>query len=218
MAKTVQPSMAKKIIFASIIFLTAICSCHNKKPVPAENNSSPAPTQKEIAVNKDSLLLELTDQILAALEAKDYPKISSYFHPVYGVRFSPYAYIDTLADVRLKKETFNELVKKQTKLRWGSFNGSGEDIFMTVPQYFGRFVYNANYKKDGEKYVNKVNGKGNTKNNMNVIYQGLDFIECYIPGFDKKMDGMDWCSLRLVFKKYHEQYFLVGIVHDQWTI
>ncbi len=29
---------------------------------------------------------------------------------------------------------------------------------------------------------------------------------------------MDWCSLRLVFEKWGAQYYLVGVVHDQWTI
>jgi (p)ppGpp synthase/HD superfamily hydrolase len=29
---------------------------------------------------------------------------------------------------------------------------------------------------------------------------------------------MDWRSLRLVFEKKNDIWYLVGIIHDQWTI
>jgi UDP-N-acetyl-2-amino-2-deoxyglucuronate dehydrogenase len=31
-------------------------------------------------------------------------------------------------------------------------------------------------------------------------------------------EGMDWRSLRLVFEKKNDIWYLVGIIHDQWTI
>ncbi|MBK8311687.1 MAG: hypothetical protein IPL04_13125 [Chitinophagaceae bacterium] len=38
------------------------------------------------------------------------------------------------------------------------------------------------------------------------------------PGSIKKFDGMDWRSIRLVFKIKDGKYFLVGVIHDEWTI
>jgi len=29
---------------------------------------------------------------------------------------------------------------------------------------------------------------------------------------------MDWRSLKLVFKKYEDRFYLVGIIHSEWTI
>ncbi|HOV10152.1 MAG TPA: hypothetical protein PLT47_00750 [Bacteroidales bacterium] len=218
MPNSVQQGTVKILMFITIVFLTVLYSCYNNKPKPGNNNASQLSAKNGIIANTDSLLFELTDQILSAMQAKDYAKISSFFHPVSGVRFSPYAYIDTVANVTLTREPFNELVNQQIKLKWGSFNGSGEDILMTVQQYFNRFVYNANYLKNSKKSLNNIIGKGNTLNNIRIIYKDYDFIECYIPGSDKKSEGMDWCSLRLVYKKFGDQYFLVGLIHDQWTI
>ena len=43
------------------------------------------------------------------------------------------------------------------------------------------------------------------------------FIDYHFSGFDQKLNGMDWVSLRLVFEKQNGQYFIVAIIHDQWT-
>jgi len=43
-------------------------------------------------------------------------------------------------------------------------------------------------------------------------------VEYHFPGFDKKYEGMDWASLRLVLIEAKDGWKLVGIVHDQWTI
>jgi hypothetical protein len=42
-------------------------------------------------------------------------------------------------------------------------------------------------------------------------------VEYYFPGFDLQLQGMDWRSLRLVFTLYDNTWYLVGIIHDQWT-
>jgi hypothetical protein len=59
---------------------------------------------------------------------------------------------------------------------------------------------------------------GNSINNINTAYPKSDYIENYFSGFNKKYEGMDWRALRLVFQKEGDRYYLVGIVHDQWTI
>jgi hypothetical protein len=43
-------------------------------------------------------------------------------------------------------------------------------------------------------------------------------VEYHFSGFDKKFEGMDWASLKLVFENSNNEWYLVGIVHDQWTI
>jgi hypothetical protein len=43
-------------------------------------------------------------------------------------------------------------------------------------------------------------------------------VEYHFSGFVEDYGGMDWVSLRLVFIEEEGSWFLVGIVHDQWTI
>lgn len=50
---------------------------------------------------------------------------------------------------------------------------------------------------------------------VNIYY---NYVEYHFPGFEKKYEGKDWKSLRLVFEKKNDRWYLVGIVHDQWTI
>jgi hypothetical protein len=50
------------------------------------------------------------------------------------------------------------------------------------------------------------------------VYRNYDFTESHFSGFEEKYGGMDWRSLRLVFKEIKGRFFLVGVVHDKWTI
>ena len=43
-------------------------------------------------------------------------------------------------------------------------------------------------------------------------------MEYHFPGIDPKFEGMDWRSLRLVFEQKNCTWYLVGIIHAQWTI
>jgi hypothetical protein len=181
---------------------------HQNKPVPTDN------------VNKDSLLTKLSYHILLAIKIKKYDSLEKFIHPVEGLRLSPYAYIDTLHDIVLSHLKFAEEAKnkKQDKILWGLYDGSGEPILMTLNEYMKKFVYDADFLNPEKFEINKFIGSGNSINNVLSVYKNCDFTESHFSGFDKKYEGMDWRSLRLVFKKFTDNYYLVAIIHDQWTI
>jgi len=89
---------------------------------------------------------------------------------------------------------------------------------MTLNDYMQKFVYDVDFVKPEKQSVNKSIGGGNSLDNLELIYKNCDFTESYFSGFEEKYGGMDWRSLRLVFKKRNGKFFLVGIVHDKWTI
>ncbi|AZV43291.1 hypothetical protein BAOM_2682 [Peribacillus asahii] len=64
---------------------------------------------------------------------------------------------------------------------------------------------------------NQTIGKGNTVNNIRKVYPNSIVVEYYFGG-TKKYSGMDWSSLKLVYEKKGSTWYLVGIVHDEWTI
>ncbi|MEO7960049.1 MAG: hypothetical protein ABIR19_00800, partial [Ginsengibacter sp.] len=103
-------------------------------------------------------------------------------------------------------------------ISWGAYDGEGGDIRMTIGDYFKKFVYDVDFLSPEKTSYNQTMGAGNSLNNITEIYKDADFMENYFSGFDKKYDGMDWRSLRLVFKEFEGNYYLVGVVHDQWTI
>jgi hypothetical protein len=169
---------------------------------------------------RDSILLAMTKDILTAIKEKRYDTLFHFFHPDEGVRFSPYGYIDTTSDKIIKAEAIKAWAdkKKQVKISWGYFDANEEEIKMTMDQYLKRFVYDVDFVKADSVKVNQFIGGGNSMNNLLAIYPGCSFVESHFKGFEKKYEGMDWRSLRLVFKMKDGKYYLVGVIHDEWTI
>ena len=169
---------------------------------------------------KDSILLRFTNTILEALKNKNYSAFANYIHPVSGIRFSPYGYVDTLSHLRFSREKFIATAKddNQEMIVWGKFDATGDPIKMTLNNYLQRFVYDVDFVRPEKRTVNDFIGAGNSLNNLLSVYKNCDFTESYFSGFEKKFAGMDWKSLRLVFKERNGKFFLIGIVHDEWTI
>ncbi len=223
------------ITFVAICFFIAACKDGSKGKVEKSTNESfPSASSREDSLQKakaisdsssavhrkDSILLKLTRDILSALKNKNYSAFANYIDPVSGIRFSPYGFVDTIHDIRLSKRAFIAEVGDAAPemMTWGQFAGTGDPIKMTMNNYIQRFVYDVDFSKPEKREVNKFIGSGNSLNNLQAVYKECDFTESHFPGFDEKYKGMDWKSLRLVFKERKKKFYLVGIVHDEWTI
>jgi len=165
----------------------------------------------------DTVLVELSKSILKSLKVQDYKALAGYVHPVNGVRFTPYSFVDAKRDRVLKAAEIQNISKSKKKLKWGDYDGSGEPIKMTSAEYFSRFVYDADFLGKGEITVNEVIQSGNTVNNIKEAYPGCDFVEFMIPMIDPQYEGADWRALRLVFKKENGKYFLIAVIHNEFT-
>jgi len=174
----------------------------------------------QLVQRKDSILLKTTQNILTLLKNKNYSAFAIYIHPFEGIRFSPYGFVDTVHDIKLSRQKFiNEAGQPvQNMIVWGEFDGTGDPIKMTLNNYMQRFVYDVDFVKPEKRSVNEFIGDGNSLNNLELVYKNCDFTESHFSGFNEKYKGMDWKSLRLVFKIRDRKFFLVGIVHDEWTI
>ncbi len=179
-------------------------------------DSTPTQSKPEIPVQEDDTILIkiVSKEILTSLRNKDYETFAGYFNPREGVRFSPYAFIDTINDVRLSAEKFREGIKTNKKLTWGYSDGTGDPILLTIPDYLKKFVYSTDFLNVEKSAVDKMIGSGNSLNNLEKIYPDAHFYESFDPGSHE----MAWSAIRLVFKKDSGKYYLVGVVHDQWTI
>ena len=169
---------------------------------------------------RDSTLFADTKIILSVLKDKNYDSLLKFIHPEVGIRFSPYGFISTKNDVVVTTNAMLHWMdkKRQPRLVWGSFDGNEKPINMTPDEYINRFVYDVNFLEADTIKVNKFMGNGNSLNNLTEIYPGCSFVENYYLGNSKKNQEYDWRSLRLVFKFKDGKYYLVGIVHDEWTI
>ncbi len=186
-------------------------------PTPAAPTAPVPPTpvpQATLPTDNPALLAAVA---VEALRDRDMAGLAALAHPERGVRFSPYAFVSE-SDVVLTPAQLQTAMDDPTTYLWGAYDGTGEPILLTFAGYYERFVYSHDFAAAPRVGYNQIIGHGNTINNCFEFYSGAFVVEYHFPGFDPAYGGMDWVSLRLVFQREGDVWYLVGIIHDQWTI
>ncbi len=163
-----------------------------------------------------SLLVEAS-QVLALMQADDFPGLAAYVHPTSGVRVSPYQYVDTGSDVVLTTADISSLATYPLT-NWGVYDGSGDPIDLSGLDYFNSFIYDEDFLAAPYVGQNVLLSGGNMINNISTAYPSASYVEFYYDMFNPTYEGMDWKSLTLVMENLGGVWYLVGIVHGQWTI
>lgn len=163
---------------------------------------------------------ELSRIILQRFKEDQSIQIAPYIHPVLGVRISPYGFIDTLLAQRFTRMDWEDLhMTTSDKVRlWGYYDGSGDSIHLNWGDYYSKFIYDADFLQSPLSARDSLIGKGNSLMNFQDLYPACSFTEHHFPGFNPEYSGMDWKSLRLVYQLHQNSWYLVAIIHDQWTI
>jgi hypothetical protein len=184
------------------------------------------PTQQENAVYLliDGMLVPrgMADAALQAargvraLRDKDMATLASLAHPAAGIRFSPYATVKA-EDLVFASDQVANLMDDPTVYTWGTFDGSGEPIQMTYPEYHERFVYSSDFAQADQVSFNQRTGVGNSTDNSQEFYPEAVVVEFYVAPKDPQYGGMDWQSLRLVMASDGGEWRIIGIIHDEWT-
>jgi hypothetical protein len=174
--------------------------------------------QTPIVVDEQTAVTKRASDVMSALQSKDMAALAPLVHPAHGVRFSPYPHV-LPADRKFTRGDVTSLWNDAKTLDWGAADGTGDPLALTFPKYYDRFVYNHDFARAPKTaYSSAPIRSGNAINNLAAMYPDARWIEYHFPGFDPKVDGMDWASLWLVFQRDGAEWFLVGIVHGSWTI
>ena len=158
-------------------------------------------------------ILTPSQEAILAIRDQDEDTLKELTHPVKGIRFSPYAYVDVNNNLVFDEFDFNS----DKKYTWGNYDGRGNEISLTLSEYWDRFVFDKNFIHAEKIRNNEVVGTGNTNNNIFTVYDNAITVEYYYPG-TSEYDNMDWASLIISFEKYQDEWYLVGVTHNQWTI
>ena len=207
-----------------LVFAILFAACDNRQSQSGTEKEKKDTVITELHENlesesaADSTLEDLTKTILKHLKKKNYYDLAQYIHPTKGVRLSPYGYINRREDMIILADYLIEISKDPMKRIWGTYDGTGDTIRLSFKEYFDKFVYDVDFLNAEKLSTNRSLAQGNSLNNISEIYPGTQYTESYFSGFNKKYQGMDWRALRLVFEKQSDKYYLVGIIHDQWTI
>lgn len=163
-------------------------------------------------------LLSTSQMVVELLQAQDFGSLATYVHPVNGVRLTPYPYVDVANDVVLNNTDVASYMSLPGVYLWGSYDGSGEPINLSTADYYNEFIYDHDFANPHMIGNNTIIGTGNMIHNIGTVYPSASFVEYHFTGFNPTYDGMDWSSLTLVFEQSGSTWYLVGIVHGQWTI
>src|SRR5690554_2089380 len=125
-----------KIVYSLLLSLFFLSACTNDKKASTEEEEkidSFSIQQDSISVIKEEEISvsDLTEKILGQIKDKDYTSLIQYIHPDSGLRFSPYGYINLNTDIVIKPNQFRAMINDPTKLVWGHYDGSGDDINLT---------------------------------------------------------------------------------------
>jgi len=176
--------------------------------------------QSFLATQEGSLpeeLIALAHTAAAGLKIADYSRLEGIIHPQICLRFSPYPYLQP-SDQTFCPDQLSQLKGTSTLYTWGRYDGSGKPIELTFDDYHQRFVYDQDYYQPEIVGLNQEVSSGNAINNIPEIYPDGLFVEYYFSGFDPQYGGMDWRSLRMVFVQENDVWYLVALVHGEWTI
>lgn len=160
-------------------------------------------------------------QIMLALRNREMRRLASFVHPGRGVRFSPYVSVDKKSDRVLSRGQLVSLYRSGRRLVWGEADGSGDPIRMNFRHYLSRFVYRQDLLKANQVSYNPpyIQGPGTSVNNLLEVYPRAILVLYSHEGITAPQGGgMDWQQLWLVFEKQGRDWYLVGIVNNEWTI
>lgn len=179
---------------------------------------TPEEEAEEVYEISEAGVKNLASNIVSALKKEDFEELAKYVHPEQGLRFSPYSYVDVQNDVVLHAEEIKTILASSRKFMWGRHDGSGKPIEMSFSDYYDRFIYDAQFEDAEQIAYNDVITTGNMIQNVEDVYENAHHVEYYVPGTNPDYGGMDWRSLRLVFEELDGKLYLVGIIHNEWTI
>ena len=155
---------------------------------------------------------------LDALKARNGAMLAAIAHPTKGVRFSPYPFVSTARDVVLMSGGLANAYNDPKTRTWGVTDGKGDPITLAFADYNTRYIYSRDFKNATKTSYNKPIGTGNSIDNTASVYPNAVLFEAYDPGPVPADESFRWQSLRLLFESDGTTWWLVGVVHGEWTI
>lgn len=237
--------MKRPILFSSVLCLVIGLLCGLILPAPWDQSNLPRSVQTaplnssastqtgpvsdtdpaalkasiiSLDINDNSTLLTTALFTLSALKSHDYDSLASLADPMKGITFTPYSTVNPETDRTLTASQLKGAAKDETVYTWGSVDGRGSLIELTIPQYLDEYVFNMDYTQAPKIGIDEVLMSGNALENVAEAYPNGRFVDFSFPSADSDRMGLDWYSLKLVFEPGPISWNLVGVIHGQWTI
>ncbi|HEX3048481.1 MAG TPA: hypothetical protein VHY08_27275 [Bacillota bacterium] len=180
----------------------------------------PAPTPKLPPVDQLSKtkLAGVEGKVMRGIRELDFDALAGLVHPEKGVRFSPYASVNSSTDLVFSTGRVKRLSRDGARYSWGYYEGTGLPLRLTFKEYYQQFIYDRDYAITEDVTYNEEVRRSLGVGNLFEIYPNALVAQYQIsdPNSPEKPGG--WSNLKLVFELQDKIWYLVGIIHDQWRI
>lgn len=185
---------------------------------PPASASLAMPARQLPAAEAQRLVSGRVAATLDALKRRDGPALATVAHATKGVRFTAYPFVRTAMDIVLTRADVAKAYTDPTKRTWGVSDGKGDPLTMTFSDYDKRYVFSRDFQAAPKTSYNKAIGSGNSIDNTAEAYPNAILFEAYDPGPVPAEESLRWQSLRLLYERDGTDWYLVGVVHAEWTI
>lgn len=180
-----------------------------------EESKESESVEKEKSEKQD--IIEVSDEVIQALDDQDMERVATHVHPKKGLLFSPYVYVTEDAII-FEQQEVSTLLEQDEVFTWGRYDGKGTEINLTPDDYFAEFLNVFPFLEPDDVLVDDLQDRGNTLNNIAEVFPNAEVVEYHYEGSEENA-GIDWESLILVYEKDTEGTLkLIAIVRDMWTV
>lgn len=160
-----------------------------------------------------SLLNEATG-VLELLRTEDYSSLSGKVDPEEGITFTAYSTVNFSSDLHFTQEEFKAALNSSGEYIWGVDQASGDPLRMTASEYLSDFLWDTDYSAAPEIGIDLVIFQGSAQEeNVIEAYPDCRVVDFSVPS--QTAEGAGFYSLKLVFHRTGEEWYLRGIVHSK---
>lgn len=171
-----------------------------------------------IETNLSSLSQEIiekqTHKVIRLIRDKDFKGLSKEVHPINGLTLSSTPEIKLNHNITVSKDTIANWKFSDKKFKWGVLDGEGNQIELTLEEYYNLYMYDTDYANKAEisynKYIERADGK---KVNIYEAYKDGIVVEYFFKGTEEN-NFVDWKSIYLCFERYNNAWYLSAIAHS----
>lgn len=165
-----------------------------------------------------SIIEKRSEEAIRLISEYDFDGLANMVHPIYGIRFTPYTFVYIDKNLVFYKDEIKNFENDEDVHIWGVYDGIGDDIELKPLDYFKKFVYDEDFADAEQISYNEIISETGWIENQFGMYHNSIIVEYYFSGFNPDFVGMDWTSLRIVFQKHENEWYITGVIHNQWTI
>jgi len=193
-------------------------SAQSKAEQPDASERAIPPAASALNSKENFPLLNTACAALRAIQQRDYSALAAWVHPERGVTFTPYSTVNADSDLNFTASQVKKFAGDTNRYVWGAIPGTGELIQMTPEEFVSKYIFGADYTQASKIGIDKINISGNALENVTEVYSDCRFVEFTFPAVEAGGQGQDWNSLKLVFAPSETKWYLVALIHSQWTV